>query len=61
MGQPQQGYNPQNETRRFGSKVGKNSETRAIAIVVLGALALLILIRLGFRGVNVFGVSASVN
>jgi hypothetical protein len=31
---------------------------RWTAIVVLGALALLILIRMGFRGVNVMGASA---
>lgn len=36
-------------------------EERMVAIVVLVALGLLILIRMGFRGVNVLGVSASVN
>lgn len=33
---------------------------RWAAVVVLGALALLILIRMGFRGVNVLGASAKI-
>jgi hypothetical protein len=33
---------------------------RWAAIVVLGALGVLILLRLGFRGVNVMGASVSV-
>ena len=40
--------------------VGLTTE-RAAAIVVIGALALLILINRGFRGVSVGGVSASIN
>lgn len=32
----------------------------ATAVVVIGALLLLILIRRGFRGINIGGVSASV-
>lgn len=34
---------------------------RWVAVLVLGSLFLLILIRMGFRGVNVGGFSASVN
>jgi len=61
MAQPQQGYNPNAEHRRWGSKVtGGGKDGKYVAIVVLTALALLIAIRLGFRGVNVLGVSASV-
>lgn len=33
---------------------------RWTAVVVLGALAMLILIRMGFRGVNVLGASVNV-
>lgn len=33
---------------------------RAAAVVVLGALVLLILIRHGFRGANVLGISVAV-
>lgn len=33
---------------------------RWTAVVVLGALAFLILIRMGFRGINVMGASVSV-
>lgn len=33
---------------------------RWVAVLVLGALALLILIRMGFRGVSVMGASVSV-
>lgn len=33
---------------------------RWLAVVVLGALALLIAIRMGFRGVNVLGASATI-
>ncbi len=34
---------------------------RWAAVVVLGALGVLILIRMGFRGVNVLGASVSVS
>jgi hypothetical protein len=34
---------------------------RWAAIIVLGALGLLILIRMGFRGVNVLGASAKLS
>jgi len=34
---------------------------RWVAVITLSALALLILIRMGFRGVNVLGVRASVS
>lgn len=34
---------------------------RWLAVIVLAALALLILIRMGFRGINVMGVSATVS
>lgn len=44
-----------------GSFTSTWPEERWTAVVVLGCLALLILIRRGFRGVNVLGVRASVS
>jgi hypothetical protein len=36
-------------------------QERWLAVIVLGALLFLILIRMGFRGVNVMGASVSVS
>lgn len=47
--------------RATKSKVSSADNSQWIALVVLGALALLIAIRLGFRGVNAFGVSARIS
>lgn len=42
--------------------IGKGWDTEKwVAVIVLLSLALLIAIRRGFRGVNLLGVSASVN
>lgn len=57
MAQPMRGANG----RQRGSFTANVSPERWTAIIVLLALGLLILIRMGFRGVNVLGVSASVN
>lgn len=46
--------------RRNLTAVGEWPAERWSAVVVLVCLGLLILIRMGFRGVNVLGVSASV-
>jgi hypothetical protein len=50
-------FGPQNEYD--APAVGMTTE-RAAAILVLGALALLILLNRGFRGVNFFGASARI-
>lgn len=57
MAQPMRGANG----RQRGSFTTSIPPERWTAIIVLLCLGLLILIRMGFRGVNVMGVSASVN
>jgi len=45
---------------RYVMNTGAWPAERWAAIIVLGSLALLILIRMGFRGVNVMGASVKV-
>jgi hypothetical protein len=53
----------QNAARGGITKIGNVNAwptERWVAVITLGSLALLIAIRSGFRGVNAFGVNASV-
>lgn len=47
-------------TQRLSMAKGWDTE-KWVGVLVLASLALLIAIRMGFRGVNLLGVSASVN
>lgn len=58
---PQNGMRGANGAQRGNFAGGVVPVERWTGIVVLVALGVLILIRMGFRGVNVFGVSAQVN
>jgi hypothetical protein len=49
------------QTSKWTISTGGWSTERWAAIIVLGALAALIAIRMGFRGVNALGVNVSVN
>jgi hypothetical protein len=52
----------QNEkTQRWAISTGGWDTEKWVAVVVLGALALLIAIRMGFRGIDVMGASVRVS
>lgn len=52
--------NTRNGTQKLSIGRGWDTE-KWVAVIVLLSLALLIAIRMGFRGVNLMGVSASVS
>lgn len=56
---------PNNATQTDGGRWKMNTAAwpteRWVAVVVVGALLLLVAIRMGFRGVNVMGVRATVS
>lgn len=47
-----------NDNGSFNMNTGNWSPERWVSIIVVGALGVLILLRMGFRGVDVFGVQA---